>query len=177
MTFRSRRFAWIAGIPTVVGLVATSVGLAFDLFPGLQPPPPCRGTLGGHLRGLDVDDPASRGTYLDLTHGSRKGIPARRLDEAGRLIKFRFDAAGFKSNSVTVWTSVLTADGAPVARPELANQLALSIELEDCKDGGRRTVWTRTPTASGRYLVEIRLLDPDNEELDSERTAPFTVRS
>jgi hypothetical protein len=177
MTFRSRRFAWIAGVPTVVGLVAASVGLAFDLFPGLQPPPPCRGTLGGQLRGLDVDDAASRRTYLDLTHGSMKGIPPPRLDEAGRLIKVRFEADGFKSNTVTIWTSVLTAGGAPVAGRELANQLALSIELEDCKDEGRRTVWARTPTTNGRYLVEIRLLDPDDEELDSKRTAPFTVRS
>ena len=175
MTVRSRRLAWIAGIPTVVGLVATSVGLAFDLFPGLKPPPPCRGTLAGRLSRLDVDDAASRRTYLDLTHGSRQGIPAQRLDEAGRLIKLSFEADGF--DSVTIWTSVLTAGGAPVAGPELANQLALKMDLEDCKDGGRRTVWTRTPTTNGRYLVEIRLLDPDNEELDSERTAPFAVRS
>jgi hypothetical protein len=172
---RKSKLAWFALLPTALGIVATSVGLAFDLFPGLRPDEPCQGTLGGELSELTVDESITRGEYLELTHADTSETPADRLDDIGKLVKFDVRAEGFRDERVTVWTSVLTSGGAPVDGLELSNQLALALDLEECRDGGRRTVWTLTPERHGSYLIELRLLDPDDEELDSARTPPFTV--
>jgi hypothetical protein len=174
---RKRKLAWLASVPVVLGVVATTVGLAFDLFPSIQPDPPCQGSLSGELNDLTVDESVSRATYFELTGASTDGIPADRLDDNGKLIHFDFLVEGFRDERVSVWTSVLTDGGAPVEGEELSNQLALELELEDCVDSGRRTVWTRTPDRGGQFLVELRLLDPDREELDAKRTQPFSVEA
>jgi hypothetical protein len=172
---KRRRWAWIAGIPVLLGVVATAIGLAFDLFPSLRPAEPCEGAKGGELSDVTVDQSVTRGAYYDVTGASTDGIPADRLDDLGKLIHFDFRAEGFRDDLLSVRTFVLTDGGTLVDGPELANQLAMSLEPEECLDRGRRTIWARTPERAGRFMVEVRLLDPDDELLDTTRTEPFSA--
>jgi hypothetical protein len=172
---KRRRWAWIAGVPVVLGVVATAVGLAFDLFPSLRPDEPCTGATGAELSDVTVDQSVTRGAYYEVTGASTDGIPPDRLDDPGKLIHFDFRAEGFRDDLLSVRTFVLTDGGTLVAGPELANQLAIALEPEECLDRGRRTIWARTPERAGRYLVEVRLLDPDEELLDTTRTEPFAT--
>lgn len=172
---KRRRLAWIAAVPVVLGAVATAVGLTFDLFPSIRPDEPCEGAKGGELSDVTVDESVSREAYYEVTGASTNGVPADRLDDPGKLIHFDFRAEGFRHELLPVRTFVLTAGGEPARGPELTNQLAMELEPEECLDRGRRTVWARTPERSGRYLVEVRLLDPDDELLDTTRTEPFTA--
>jgi hypothetical protein len=172
---KKRRLAWIAATPVVLGTVATAVGLAFDLFPSIRPEAPCDEAKGGELSDVIVDESVSRGAYFEVTGASTTGIPADRLDDAGKLVHFDFRAEGFREQLLPVRTFVLTAGGEPLRGPELSNQLAMELEPEECLDRGRRTIWARTPERPGRFLVEVRLLDPDEELLDTARTEAFRV--
>jgi hypothetical protein len=173
LIFASRWGKWLTagGIATI----ATAATLVFTLFPSVKPSPPCP-AQGAELSNPFATDSVTRGDYLSRINANTTSIPTARLAERGELITFQIRTRGYLHQPLTVATRVLTIHDTPVAGPGLNNPLALTVQPEKCEDEGQRTIWTLLPKHPGRYQVELRLLDPNGQELPSPPPIVVSVR-
>jgi hypothetical protein len=169
-----RAIRWAKWVGIAAGALTGVIGLFVFFVPGCEPPKPCRGTLDGALSSPSIDDNVSYDSYLGLIGGSEGEATPARLREGGKLVSFRIATEGYKNKALRVTWWLLTASGEPTSNPRHENQLGVVVMPRDCKDSGRQKIWAGPiPRSPRRYLVEIRLLDPNGGELDAIRTPPF----
>jgi hypothetical protein len=136
----------------------------------------CPGTSTGRISKITTDPPIRLNAYWQLHPGSReKNVSKARLNSLGRVIHFRVDLNGYRGKDLTVWWWMLTPNGAPLPEPTLRRQLAFGLTPHDCTTGGSREIWAELPKRSGKFRVEVQLVDPGGEQLDFARTTPFAV--
>jgi hypothetical protein len=174
---RKRRLSRGAkAVVAVAGGILTIATLVFLFFPGLKPPEPCRGERQGELNDLRVDRSVSYADFLELEGEDPGDTSPDALKRIGKLIDFEIAATGYKGKELSVYWTTKTEAGGPLPDSEgMTNRFAFSVRPEDCRDSGRRRVWTPLPSRGGMYIVELTLTDDDDEPLDSERTPTFTT--
>jgi hypothetical protein len=138
----------------------------------------CPGNISnGRISNVTADQSVRLSAYWKMNPGARTPVSKERLNAIGRVVHFRADINGYRGKQLTVWWWMLTANGEPIAQPNLQRQLAFALTPHDCTTGGTRDIWVEQPKRSGRFQVEVQLVDPAGEELDYGRTKPFTVRA
>jgi len=136
----------------------------------------CPGISKGRISNVKAAQRVRLSAYWELNPGSRVPASTKRLNTIGRVVHFRVDINGYRGKQLTVWWWMLTANGEAVAEPTLRRQLAFGLTPHDCTTGGAREIWAELPKRNGRFQVEIRLLDPNDEKLDYGLTKEFAVQ-
>jgi hypothetical protein len=168
------------GLGVILGLVfhpPWDRGSSSNVSDSKQTTQACPGISKGRISNVRADKRVRLSAYWELNPGSRVPASKERLNAIGRVIHFRVDLNGYRGKQLTVWWWMLTANGEPVSEPTLRRQLAFGLTPHDCTTGGTREIWAALPKQSGRFQVEIQLLDPSGEKLDYGRTKAFEVRT
>jgi hypothetical protein len=136
----------------------------------------CPGVADAKLSRVTVDERVRRRVYLAMHHASQGSASKEELDAVGRVVHFSIAIRGFRGKALPIYWWVLTPGGEPVPEKTLQEQLAQYESPNDCTTGGRREIWVKLPKRSGRFKIEVQLLQPDGRELDDIRTPTFSVR-
>jgi hypothetical protein len=161
---------WIKAVAVIVG---AATGVLIFFFPGCRPEEPCEGALDVKLSDASIDQSVSRSAYLQLIGADPGRASRERLNEVGKLIDFHVKAVGFRRDDLQVMWWLLTGGGEPVGQ-RLSGQLGTILTPTACVDNARVKIWAGPiPRTRKRYLVEIRLLDPNGLELARLRTHKF----
>lgn len=140
-------------------------------------PSQCTGAADGNLSRVTVDQRVRRRVYLAMHHASPGNASEEELNAVGRVVHFSIAIRGFKGKALPIYWWVLTPGGEPVPDKTLQEQLAQYETPNDCATGGRREIWVKLPSRSGRFKIEVQLLQPDGGKLDDIRTPTFSVRT
>lgn len=148
----------------------------FNLFPGLRGDEPCARVHDAELAEPTLDRLVTRREALERQGASTEGVPPERLAQPGKFVSFDVSATGFEDRRLEIRTWLLTADGAPLANPELRDLLVEEWRPDGCEDGKRVQVWSPLPDSAGRYLIQIQIRPAGSREvLDEVRTEVFAA--
>jgi len=111
--------------------------------------------------------------YLPMHYAAQGSTSKEELEAVGRVVHFSIAIRGFRGRALPIYWWVLTPGGEPVPEKTLRGQLAQYESPNDCTTGGRREIWVKVPKRSGRFKIEVQLLQPDGRELDDIRTPTF----
>lgn len=165
----SRRAFTIA--VTGIGLVSASVGLAFALWPDLQPErSPSRQSAS--LSRLTVERDTSFGEYLARIDQPTSSYSRYQLARRGALLNFRVAITGFKGKHLKLkWELFDDATGAQVRESK-----AIVITPTNRTNVANWQFWIPLPKHRRPYFAVVELLEKKehyNLKLDSRETPRF----
>jgi hypothetical protein len=188
VTAGTRPRAWLRRLDTwqkrtlasasAVGTIASAVLGGQAVYDHFRPhgPTACRGQVRGTLSDVRVDQRVSYAAYLQLKGADPGSASRERLRALGRVVHFDVAVDNLKGQVLPIYWWVLTAGGEPVAEPGLRRQLGMDLVANACSVRGVRDIWVELPERSGRFKIDIQLLDQANGQLDDLRTSSFVVR-
>ena len=166
----SRRAFTIA--VTGIGLVSAIVGLAFALWPDLQPErSPSR--QSAFLNRLTVERGTSFGEYLARIDQPSSSYSRHQLTRRGALLNFRVAITGFKGKHLKLkWELFEDANGKQVSESK-----AIVITPTNRTNVANWQFWIPLPKRRGPFFAVVELLEKKehyNLKLDSRETKRFT---
>jgi hypothetical protein len=138
----------VVGLTALIALAAASIGLAFDLWPGLKPDPEVQ--LNATIKPLGLETKVWYRDYLQRT-----GRSSARRGKWGELVYLQVETEGLKGHESQLrWYLYNKRE-----RARLARQPRDNVQLVSGTTSDRYVVpvWVQPPTDKGTYFLRFEL--------------------
>ena len=160
----------LAQVGAVVAITSGVVGLVFVFKPVWKPVAPADvGTLT-----IDRDSiratPASLSRLYQRLHVPTHGLTRAFLRQRGVLIEFRYEATGFRGQTLPIRRELVDArtnEPVPEAgtNPSYGDE-SIGIRVTTNNDARKWFVWSPVPRTDGRYYVTVSIYQPRRGDVD-----------
>lgn len=159
---RGKRLLALGG--SIIGVIASALGLLFLLQPGLKP---CLGDIEAEFTGAPI---FPRVGFREHLVRSGMSFEEARQEPAivGAEIRFSFRTSGLRGHDLPVTYSLISVekDGTLGAvAPDQDRALAMTVRPDECTETGGKDLFLTIPQRGRRYLVVLELYrDKERQE-------------
>jgi hypothetical protein len=172
---RGRLVAAVAGVASILAVMAPAVDVFDWVGSKVDPPPPAE--IDANIVGVTLRSARQRlGDYLRETHQSTAGLSRFELAEPGYGFGVRVRLKGNEGIRLPLrWTVVRANTGMPLRDP-LYQQEAVVFKPRGPDQARTWPLWVPYPEREGTYRLRTTLRDHKGEPQDEAMSEPFTVQ-
>jgi hypothetical protein len=172
---RRRLIAAVAGVGSILAVMASATDLVDWVGAKLDPPPPAE--IDANIVGVTMRSASQPlGDYLRETHQSTAGLSRFELAEPGYSFGVRVRLKGNKGARLPLrWAVVRAKTGVPLRDP-LYHQEGVVFKPRGPNQARTWPLWVPYPARKGTYRLRTTLVDSKGEPQDEAMSGPFTLK-